>query len=114
MFSELGKFPLIISVIARCIKFWLHVVKSSDKSLSSKAYLEQFRCCCCFFLSFFYFFFGGGGARGKGGQICKTVLTELGFTDVWENQVSFHSLALISCIKNKLKERYLFFLQKII
>ena len=41
VYSELGQFPLIISVIASCINFWLHTVQSKSKSLISEAYWEQ-------------------------------------------------------------------------
>ena len=39
--SELGLFPLIISIVANCINFWLHTVHSHRDSLVHKAYLEQ-------------------------------------------------------------------------
>ena len=97
VFSELGQFPLIISEIASCVNFWLHVVKSSDNSLLSKAYLEQYN---------------SSGVKYIWVRFVKTVLIDLGFSHVWENQCSFNSSALISCIKNKLKERYLLFWEK--
>ena len=86
-----------MSSIASCVNFWFHVVKSSDKSLLSKAYLEQYN---------------SSGVKYIWVRFVKTVLTDLGFSHVWENQGSFNSSALISCIKNKLKERYLLFWKK--
>ena len=41
VFSELGQFPMLISVIARCINFWIHTIQSSNESLLSEAYWEQ-------------------------------------------------------------------------
>ena len=36
--SELGLFPLIISILANCINFWLHTIHSHRDSLVHKAY----------------------------------------------------------------------------
>ena len=74
VYSELGQFPLIISVIASCVDFWLHVVKTSDKSLLSKAYWEQYN---------------SSGVKYVWIIFVKTALTDLGFSHVWENQGSF-------------------------
>ena len=41
VFSELGQFSMLISVIARCINFWIHTIQSSNESLMSEAYWEQ-------------------------------------------------------------------------
>ena len=41
VFSELGQCPMQISVIARCINFWIHTIQSGNESLLSEAYLEQ-------------------------------------------------------------------------
>ena len=41
VFSELGQFPMLISVIARCINFWIHTIQSTNESLLSEAYWEQ-------------------------------------------------------------------------
>ena len=30
VFSELGQFPLIISIIVSCINFWLHTIQSNS------------------------------------------------------------------------------------
>ena len=39
--SDLGLFPLIISIITNCINFWLHTTQSNANSLLQKAYQEQ-------------------------------------------------------------------------
>ena len=36
----------------------------------------------------------------------KSILCDLGFSHVWENQCTFNSYSLLLCIKNKLKEKY--------
>ena len=41
-FSELCRFPLLLSIITGCINFWLHMMQSDNKALISKAYLEQY------------------------------------------------------------------------
>ena len=42
VYSELDQFPLIISVIVSCIKFWLRTVQSKSESLIiSEAYWEE-------------------------------------------------------------------------
>ena len=38
VYSELGQFPLIISVIASVIDFWIHTLQSGNESLISQAY----------------------------------------------------------------------------
>ncbi|MCU7801324.1 MAG: hypothetical protein KZQ70_14625 [gamma proteobacterium symbiont of Lucinoma myriamae] len=96
-FSELGQYPLIISVITSCINFWLHAVKSSDKSLLSEAYWEQYN---------------SSGAKCMRISFVKNILTDLGFSHVWVNQGSFNISSVLLCIKNKLKERYLLYWQK--
>ena len=42
----------------------------------------------------------------------KNVLEDLGFSHVWENQSTFNASSLLTCIKNKLKERFLSFWNK--
>ena len=34
--SELGQLPLIVSIIASCINFWLHTIQSNSESLISE------------------------------------------------------------------------------
>ena len=41
VYIELGQFPMLISIIARCINFWIHTIQSSNESLLSEAYCEQ-------------------------------------------------------------------------
>ena len=41
VYSELGLFSMIISVIMSCVNVWIHSVQSSD-SLISQAYWEHF------------------------------------------------------------------------
>ena len=41
-FSELGRFPLLLSTITGCLNFWLHMIQSDNETLISKAYLEQY------------------------------------------------------------------------
>ena len=41
-FSELGQFPLLVSIITGCLNFWMHILQSGSESLISKAYIEQF------------------------------------------------------------------------
>ena len=39
----------------------------------------------------------------------KNVLADLGFSHVWNNQSTFNASALLTCIKTKLKERFISF-----
>ena len=41
VYIELGQFPLIISVIASVINFWIHTLQSGNESLISQAYWEH-------------------------------------------------------------------------
>ena len=80
VYSELGQFPMIISVIVGVINFWLHTLQSQNDSLVSQAYWEHFN-----------------NHTLKSPWICF----------VWDNQGTFNSSSLIVCIKVKLKERFI-------
>ena len=95
--SELGQFPLIISMITSCVNFWVHVVQSKRDSLILKAYWEQFNTL---------------DGKSMWLNFVKNVLYELGFSDVWENQSTFSGRALVSSLKNKLKEMFISFWNK--
>ena len=45
----------------------------------------------------------------KSPWICfvKNILTDLGFSHVWDNQGTFNASSLVVCIKAKLKERFI-------
>ena len=94
VFSELGQFPMLVSVIARCISFWIHTIQSTNESLLSKAYWEQ-----C----------NNPVLKSSLLSFVKNVLTDLGFSHVWNNQSTFNASALLTCIKTKLKERFISF-----
>ena len=94
VFSELGQFPLIITSITSCLNFWMHIIQSSKKSLISKAYLEQLTSKNDKFLWI---------------QFIKNILQDLGFSHVWNNHCTFNTHALLTVIKNKLKERFVTF-----
>ena len=100
VFSELSQFPMLISVIARCINFWIHTIQSSNESLLSEAYWEQ---CNNPVLKTLWLNFV------KKKKQKKNVLTDLGFSHVWNNQSTFNASALLTCIKTKLKERSISF-----
>ena len=92
VYSELGRFPLIIGGIASCISYWLHVICSNRENLASKAYLEQFN---------------SSGEKYAWLNFVKRVLCHLGFSHVWNNQSTFNISSFLLSIKNKLKERYI-------
>ena len=94
VFSELGQFPMLISVIARCINFWIHTIQSSNESLLSEAYWEQ-----C----------NHPVLKSSWLSFVKNVLTDIGFSHVWNNQSTFNASTLLTCIKTKLKERFISF-----
>ena len=94
VFSELGQFPMLISVIARCINFWIHTIQSSNESLLSEAYWEQ-----C----------NNPVLKSSWLSFVKNVITDLRFSHVWNNQSTFNASALLTCIKTKLKERFISF-----
>ena len=96
-FSELGQFPLIITSITRCLNFWMHIIQPSSESLISKAYLEQLTSKNDKFLWI---------------QFVKNILQDLGFSHVWNNHCTFDTHALLTVIKNKLKERFVTFWKK--
>ena len=95
--SELGQLPLIVSIIASCINFWLHTIQSNSESLISAAYWEQ-----C------------NNPELKSLWLCfiKTVLNDLGFSHVWDNHCTFNVSALLASIKTKLKERFISYWKK--
>lgn len=94
VFSELGQFPLLISILTSCINFWLHTTQSKSDSLISKAYWEQF---------------SSSNDKGTWVQFIKRILYELGFSHVWNTNCTFDSDALLAAIKRKLKERFMSF-----
>lgn len=95
--SELGQFPLIISTITSCINFWLHTIQSNTDSLLQKAYQEQVN---------------SSINNSIWLQFVKSLLYDLGFSHVWNNQCTFNASALLFSIKNKLKERFISFWKK--
>ena len=93
--SELGLFPLIISILANCINVWLHAIQSHRDSLVHKAYLEQ-----------------KNSSKSQNNcwlQFVKSLLNDLGFSHVWKNQSTFNVASLLFSVKNKLKERFISF-----
>ncbi|MEW8545934.1 MAG: reverse transcriptase family protein, partial [Candidatus Thiodiazotropha sp.] len=95
--SELGQYPLLITILTSSINFWLHIIQSSCDSLVAKAYLEQIN---------------GPNDRSIWVQFIKNVMCDLGFSHVWNNHYTFNSSNLLNAIKSKLKERYISFWQK--
>ena len=87
--SELGQLPLIISILTSCINFWLHTIQSNTDSLVKKAYHEQMN---------------GSNNKCAWLQFIKSILYDLGFSHVWNNQFTFNVSALLVTVKNKLKE----------
>ena len=45
-------------------------------------------------------------------QFIKSILYDLGFSHVWNNQFTFNASALLVAVKNKLKERFALFWRK--
>ena len=95
--SELGQFPMLISILTSCINFWLHTIQSNKDSLVSKAYQEQMN---------------DSGDKCMWLQFVKNILFDLGFSHVWANQSTFNPSALLYSIKTKLKERFISFWKK--
>ena len=95
--SELGQFPLLLSVITGSLNFWLHIIGSDGESLLSKEYIEQINT-----------------TNNKSGwiQFIKSVLIDLGFCHIWLYQSTFNSSALLNAVKNKLKDRFISFGEK--
>ena len=83
--SELGQFPLIVSILANCINFWLHTTQSNTDSLLHKAYREQMN--------------SSNTNNNIWLQFVKFVLYDLGFSHVWNNQSTFNASALLFSIK---------------
>ena len=96
--SELGQFPLIISIITNCINFWLHTIQSNSDSLLQKAYQEQVN--------------SSNNNNNMWLQFVKSLLYDLGFSHVWNNHSTFNTSALLFSVKNKLKERFIAFWKK--
>ena len=92
---ELGQFPLIISVLENCINFWLHTIQSNTDSLLQKAYPEQ----------------KGSSVNNKNiwEQFVRSLLHDLGFSHIWNNQSTFNASALLFSVKNKLQEIFIAF-----
>ena len=97
--SELGQFPMLISILTSCINFWLHTIQSNKDSLISKAYQEQMN---------------DSGVKCMWLQSVKNILFDLGFSHVWANQSTFNPSALLYSIKTKLKEKFISFWKKTI
>ena len=93
--SELGQSPLIISVLANCINFWLHTIQSNTDSLLQKAYREQM----------------GSSVNNKNiwEQFVRSLLYDLGFSHIWNNQSTSNASALLFSVKDKLQGRCIAF-----
>ena len=78
-FSELCRFPLLLSIITGCINFWLHMMQSDNKALISKAYLEQYN---------------SSPDKSHRLQFVENILHDLGVSHVWNNQSAFNSLSI--------------------
>lgn len=66
--SEVGQFPLIISIVSSCNSFWLHIVQSKSDSLLQKAYREQVN-----------------NNNNMWLQFVKSLLTDFRVSRVWHN-----------------------------
>lgn len=95
--SELGQFPLLITILTSCLNFWIHITQSNTDTLLTKAYMEQLN---------------GSADKSRWILFIKNILYDLGFSHVWDNQSTFNSFALLNAIKHKLKERYISFWHK--
>ena len=74
LYSKLGLFPTIISVITIGIKFWIHTVQSGSDSLISQAYWQHFY---------------NHSMKSMWLSIVKNISPVLGFSHVWNNQGAF-------------------------
>lgn len=97
VYSELGQFPLLITILTSCLNFWLHIIQSNRDTLLSKAYMEQIN---------------SSMDKSRWALFIKNILHDLGFSHVWNNHSTFNSFALLNSIKHKLKERYISFWYK--
>ena len=88
VFSELGQFPLLITILTSCLNFWMHINQSSSDALISKAYLEQLN---------------SSNDKSLWVKFVKNMLYDLGFSHVWNNHSTLNSRALIASIKINLK-----------
>ena len=83
--SELGRFPLVISIITNCINFWLHTIQSNSDSLLQNAYQEQVT--------------SSNNNNNIWLQFVKSMLYDLGFSHVWNNQSTFNKSALLFLLR---------------
>ena len=83
VFSELGQFPLIISIIASCVISLLHTIQSNSESLISAAYWEQYN---------------NPGLKSLWSGFIKTILSDIGFSHVWDDHCTFNVSALLTSI----------------
>ena len=94
--SELGRYPLSIASLKMMIGFWLHVINSNGDSLINTAYHSNMNI-----------------KKGFCQQL-ETLLKDIGFYHIWENQNTFSKRGLIKCVGNKLQERYIRHWQRVL
>ena len=80
---------MLISIIARCINFWIYTIQSSNESLLSEAYWGQ-----C----------NNPISKSLWLSFVKNVIFYLGFSHVWNNQSTFNTSARPTYIKTIVKE----------
>ena len=83
--SELGQFPLIISVLANCINFRFQTIQSNTNSILQKANPEQM------------------GSSNNSNNIwlhfVNSLLYDLGLSHVWNNKSTFNASVLLFRLK---------------
>ena len=89
--------PLIVTLLTSCVNFGVHIIQSNSNSLISKAYTEQLN---------------ANIDSSRWLQIVRYLQQDLGFSHVWNNQSTFNSIALLTAIKHKLRERFILFWEK--
>ena len=90
--AELGRYPLFFQLIGQVITFWVHIIEMKQNSCISDAYSDLFK--------------EGAHVHSPWIQFVKTILKNLGFSHVWNNQGTMSCKRLKHAIVNKLIELY--------
>ena len=86
--GELGSFPVSIYIMSQAVKFWFHLLQLPKNSLAHKSLSEA-------------------SSLNNNWILCiRNILSQFGFSHVWDNQATFNVDNLINALKLKMQQHY--------
>lgn len=92
VYGELGRYPLFINSCVRTVKYWLRILAMNDERLPKQAYKMLLKV--------------DENAKQCWVTRLKTILCNLGFNEVWNQQSVGHERAFLVTLKERLIAQY--------